>query len=273
MPEGEVTFRSEAHAVPAFLGNKSVISMDECDSCNERFGHGCEDDLSKWSLLLRAASKTPGRKRRPKFKAKGVLEVSTQEDVLNLQFHSDGLPLKEALREGGPQKLELPENLSGQPYVPIEAAKALIKSACSVCPKEYLLQCQEAILWLLGKAPYDFSYFPILFSFTPGPIDNGVGEVILLRRVSEIAAPYFWGMIYSGNIRLQFFVPFCPADSSWFQISRETTLQMMHYPSKFPLGWPFGEVKYGMMNWAGKDTVKKAASVSFYVERTVEEPI
>ena len=36
----EVSFRKIAHAIPEALGNKSIQSLYECDSCNEAFGNG-----------------------------------------------------------------------------------------------------------------------------------------------------------------------------------------------------------------------------------------
>src|SRR5690554_4727253 len=49
----EVRFKKLAHAVSDFLGNQSIISMNECDECNTFFGEGCEDHLGKASMLHR----------------------------------------------------------------------------------------------------------------------------------------------------------------------------------------------------------------------------
>ena len=43
----DVEFQALAHAAPDFLGNASIISMNECDDCNDYFGRDCEDHLSK----------------------------------------------------------------------------------------------------------------------------------------------------------------------------------------------------------------------------------
>ena len=99
---------------------------------------------------------------------------------------------------------------------------------------------------------------------------HSVGEIILLRRISKIAAPYFWGVVDSGNVRFQFFVPMCPADSHWFLEGQATTLQMMHYPSKFPLDWQFGELKYGMMNWGEKIQSKKLLPSVFMLKEPLK---
>jgi hypothetical protein len=60
-----VTFKKLAHALPDFLGNHSIISMNECDDCNDYFGKGCEDHFSKMMLLPRTLMGIP-RKKGPK---------------------------------------------------------------------------------------------------------------------------------------------------------------------------------------------------------------
>src|SRR4051812_14719952 len=78
--EPEVTFKSDAHAVPEFLGNRSILSLNECDSCNTFFATEYEDHLSKWSLFARSASQVRGKKKKPTFKnPEETLRVGTGE--------------------------------------------------------------------------------------------------------------------------------------------------------------------------------------------------
>src|SRR5688500_4148605 len=55
----EVTFTKDAHAVPDFLGNLSIFSMNECDGCNAKLGQECEDQLSKATMLARVLAGIP----------------------------------------------------------------------------------------------------------------------------------------------------------------------------------------------------------------------
>lgn len=43
----EVSFRKEAHALPESIGNESLFTYYECDTCNQAFGEGCENDFGK----------------------------------------------------------------------------------------------------------------------------------------------------------------------------------------------------------------------------------
>ena len=58
-----MTFKSDAHAVAEFLGNRSILSLNECDECNARFATEYEDHLSKWSLFARSVSQVRGKKK------------------------------------------------------------------------------------------------------------------------------------------------------------------------------------------------------------------
>src|SRR5262249_4440815 len=57
----EVNFRKEAHALPECIGNKSLFTYYECDTCNQAFGDGCESDFAKWSLPMRTMSRIRGK--------------------------------------------------------------------------------------------------------------------------------------------------------------------------------------------------------------------
>lgn len=49
----EVQFRKDAHAVSEMLGNKTLFTAYECDTCNGDFGKGIEQDLGNWSKPMR----------------------------------------------------------------------------------------------------------------------------------------------------------------------------------------------------------------------------
>ena len=64
--EPTVTFKDEAHALPAAFGNTGLFSNYECDTCNHLFGEGIENHLGNWtkpSLTLRRLSLLSGTAR------------------------------------------------------------------------------------------------------------------------------------------------------------------------------------------------------------------
>ena len=54
------TFDKDAHAFPAALGNRYVLTREECDGCNER-GSSLENDLAAHLTTTRVMSRIPGR--------------------------------------------------------------------------------------------------------------------------------------------------------------------------------------------------------------------
>lgn len=263
----EVTLKSDAHAVAEFLGNRSIFSLNECDECNAHFATEYEDHLSKWSLFARSVSQVRGKKKRPTFKNPDeTLRVGAGEHGLFIHLTDPALTRK-LMAESGPYKFTVLADASSQPYVPIRAAKALVKFACSVCPPQELGQCQRAINWLMGRMDVYFSQFLVLYAFTPGPIDELASEVTLLRRKGAANEPYLWCTIQFTNHRLQFFVPRCPADDELFRPGVPGRFTVRHYrPPDFGPDWPFGETEYRRLDWSGSELVQTAATATLHVD-------
>jgi len=58
----ETTFKEIAHTIPEALGNKSIITNDECDICNHFFGCGIEQDFISIFDLPRLLFDVSGKK-------------------------------------------------------------------------------------------------------------------------------------------------------------------------------------------------------------------
>lgn len=48
--KGETTFKKVAHAIPELIGNKVLISFEECDECNKIFSK-LENELANFLIL------------------------------------------------------------------------------------------------------------------------------------------------------------------------------------------------------------------------------
>jgi hypothetical protein len=268
----DATFRKDAHAFPDFLGNLSVFSMNECDGCNEYFGIGCEDHLSKQTLLARTLAGIPRKKgKESTFKSNdGTLRIDSNGLNVNIQVPSpnsgDDLLIDGKL----PDQIPLSGDTASQPYVPIQAAMALVKIACSVAPAEDLDQCRGATEWIRGRQAVHFSQFPVSFAFTPGSFDERVSQVIILRRKEEGPEPYLWCVVQFRNFRFQVFVPFCAADAGWFGKHGPEVAVFEHYPSLFGPDWPLGPTTFSWDNWAGTIPVRTGVQVSHKVVQVIK---
>ena len=265
------TFRELAHAAPDFLGNLSIVSLNECDECNTYLGRECEDDLSKATMLHRTLAGIP-RKKSPKSTFKSDDE----------SFRIDSRGHKIDIRVPAPNSVddmmvdgELPDSMPilgdtrSQPYVPVKAAMALVKIGCSIVPHDELQECNGGIEWIRGRRHQTFQSFPVLFAFTPGSFDERVSHVVLLRRKDEGPEPYLWCVVQFRNFRFQVFVPFCPADEHWLGKNNETSTRFEHYPSMFLPDWPKGPTQFSWLNWAGTEKVRTAWNVSHHMEKLI----
>jgi hypothetical protein len=265
--EPDVTFREVAHAVPEFLGNKAIRSMNECDACNTFLANNYEDHLSKWSLFARSVSQIKGRKGIPTFNNSAkTLRIETRDTGFGIRI-TDPTTKEEPLKEGGRFRLAIPSDTSSAPHIPIRAAKALVKIACSICPLAEIGQCREAIDWLMERSEIHMSPFLVFYGFTPGPISERAGRVILLRRKAESLEPYLWLVVQSAGHRFQIFVPGCPADAELF-VAGEAIFPAWHYPiPEFGPVWPYGETEYGRLDWSGTEPVRASATAVFCIEQ------
>lgn len=66
----ETEFKTIAHAVPEFLGNKRFILRNECDQCNDFFSNNLEVHLDKFTRVYRLIAKIKGKSKIPSYKSK-----------------------------------------------------------------------------------------------------------------------------------------------------------------------------------------------------------
>jgi hypothetical protein len=263
----EVKFKKLAHAIADFLGNLSIISLNECDPCNTFFGEGCEDHLGKAMHLGRTLAGIPRKdSTKSTFKDKikdEKLRIESDNHVIDIRVpepHSvDDLMVDGEL----PTSMPLRGDTQSQPYSPIKATMALVKFACSICPKQEFAQCQGATDWICGRLKAKVTAFPVSFAFTPGTFDERVSHAILLRRKDDGPEPYLWFIVQFRNFRLQIPVPFCPADGGTIGPRFE------HYPSMFPPDWGRGPTQFNWLNWAGDEKIRTSWNVTHHREETI----
>ncbi|MFO0840861.1 MAG: HNH endonuclease [Gemmataceae bacterium] len=262
----EVSFKEVAHAAPEFLGNRAIVSMNECDGCNAFFGKevdgkgGYEAHLANWSLLARSLAGVPRKKSgRPTFKS-ADLRVGSNATGLQLNVPSPATGV-EALAAWQPGEWELPGDTTSPPYIPIRAAKALVKVACSLCPTALLPECAGAIDWLMGRKTIRLAPFPVLYAFTAGVIGDELNGVTLLRRKGEGHEPFLWCVVRFRNFQLQTFVPFCQSDGNWLKEDEPCALKLAYYPAPFG---PEAGTQYGQGDWSGEVETTETVRVVIY---------
>jgi hypothetical protein len=121
--------------VPAFLGNKTIFSIDECSRCNKLFGDKYENDFSKFTNFYRTILEVKGRKKIPKTKSEKII-IENINGVTNI----NSLDWEAVERKGN--KIIL--NHTSEFYVPLMVWKCLAKIIYGLIPPNSL----EKYTWI-----------------------------------------------------------------------------------------------------------------------------
>lgn len=268
----EVNFRKKAHAIPEFLGNKSLISMNECDICNEFFAREYEDHLAKWFGPMRSLCQMQGKKGTPKYKSDTfIAERGNKSIELFVNSNSSVMNIK----EGSSGTFKIPVEMKTQPYIPIRAAQAFIKSAISILPRELLSECENTILWLVNKASVNLDKFPVLYAFTPGVNPYKNGKVMICKRKSPGAEmPFLWFTITTTNFLFQIMIPFCKSDG-WINYEKDNNFEATKFPTPFPEEYErkFGKTVWYCEDWACDSAIVQNREASFHFDRVEEKKV
>ena len=152
--DDETSFSSDAHVIPAALGNRSLFSNEECDECN-KLGSRLEDDLAKFLSLPRAISRLPARKGTAKLRhpnEQSFIKSDAQNNIVNFHLPSDDESIR--FEDNGDGTIDVEVAIPS--YRPINVAKALARMA--LFPMERNANGFEFLRsWVIGAA----EWFPV----------------------------------------------------------------------------------------------------------------
>lgn len=215
------SYKKKAHAVPELLGNKNLISMNECDECNEFFCH-YENDLANFLHFELALNGIKGKN--------GTKTIQSSNLKLKNLLGASGIcinALQDSIQiDSENKKLYINCDYTSRTYVPLNVAKILIKSICSVLSYNDLQSCSNTIIWLKSDK-IKVSDIPLCYTFISGDNPFGSGRIIILKRKHDCAhLPYIFGIFQFGNFQLQ--LPMILNDNDNFLIGEK--LSYPYYP-------------------------------------------
>jgi hypothetical protein len=254
-----VTFKEKAHTIPRFLGNKRLLSLYECDSCNERFS-AFDADLAKMVMGELSVGLVKGYN--------GVRTLTSKGQ--NSRIESIGGQQTIKYFVGEPFMSQDAENRSAtiryqtEPYRLLGAYKCLAKIAFSLLPDDQLINFSELKQWLLEKdvdknKVYQDGYHSCFHSSVPGFRPYQQPGVILLTRKTDIPMPYCVLVIAFGNISLQIFPP-CPKKDHGF-VGKSMAI------TKFPLTYDLqpwlinGTIETTVIDLSAADSVRQERQI------------
>lgn len=252
--EPEVTFKDEAHALPAAFGNTGLFSNYECDACNHLFGEGIENHLGNWSKPMRTLSRIKGRNGVPTIKKPG------REKGWRVEYADAGFQLKEyeddPFFEVDEQAKQLRFELHRDAYIPVAALKGLVKIGLTLLPDVETEHFRETYDWIrdTDHSRNFVAEFPVFRTTIPGPMRNDLIVLMLMRRRAGIdTVPYAFFTFAYGNEVLQVFLPSLTQD----QCINGKPLTMVPFPNPGSLDAArYGRPRTKVEHLTGRDPVK-----------------
>jgi hypothetical protein len=243
-------FRKRAHAFPQLIGNNVLISLCECDSCNERFANTIDNHLGNYFSLERTLSGIKGKGGIPKYKSpkkKFKIEATKSPLSVNPSINSDKVP-----GQGISYKTHTFSDFR-HTYIPRLVYKSFIKMALSVMPAGEMIYFGETIKWLMADPQNDLidaDFFITISSFVPGvaPFRN-ITAVLGIRKDQVRSVPYSFFFICFSNYAFQLFVPLSSMDKQL----EGTTFRMRRFPPPYEEISATGQIQVYVENWSSNE--------------------
>jgi len=267
----DVTFKKIAHALPELIGNKTIFSEYECDSCNEHFSRMLEDNFAKYLGVSRTIMKTRGKKSVPSFKTNDKqTRIDVDDDMIKVIEH-----IENKITTFDEEAKTIDVATIRAPYVPIAVYKTLVKIAITLMPYETSLLFDHEKNWLLEEEhtipDFILPYTKCRFSFIPGPDPNsGFTAVGLKRKNDDLKVPFYQFILAFSNVVFQLCVP---CNNKVMVSNKMTKYEMLFFPTPFDNpSWPYGKIQNEIINF-GDATVRKNENLNIqmmYTEKIIE---
>ncbi|HDR7656204.1 TPA: hypothetical protein QCX68_001616 [Bacillus wiedmannii] len=253
--KGETTFKKVAHAIPELVGNKVLISYEECDECNKIFSK-LESELANYLSFERSTTGIRGKTGIPVYKNKAGLRVEHDKEEKNRVIIQDVIDSGNIVEDLSTNSFTIKGERS--PYIPISVYKCFVKMALSIMPKRYLPYFWETFDWIREEnyLLHDTPTFKIFEQFIPGPKPFVDIEMVLAirKRESSEKSPFGIFMICLGNFSYQVYLPFAGPDYN-DDVQKEIYKHVL-LPSKYALVLPDDVIHINSKDFSTSEKVK-----------------
>lgn len=201
---GEVTFNKVAHTISEGLGNKHIITNDECDECNEYFGKYVEPDLIEYLDPFRVFFGVQGKK--------GVIHHKYGENYEIIREDDGALKINitltdEEIAAGKAENLKDVQLKGHQPLLPQNVYKSLVKYALGILPPEMMAAFQNTLQWLRFEKKVD--RLPIMRLESGAHYKERPAVVTMIRKDDDESLPYAVAELQIMNFKFLYIIPMC----------------------------------------------------------------
>lgn len=152
--EPNVTFKEKTHLIAELLGENDIISHDECDTCNKKFG-AYESHLAVFARPNLTLLNIKGKKSVPEFNSRGEGENSLNPQTTTILSESENVRkvfLGNMADYCVDEELKIASIRFRQtPFNPLKVYKAFVKIGLSLLPIEQRDSHENSFLWLLDQ--------------------------------------------------------------------------------------------------------------------------
>lgn len=189
----DTSYILKAHTISEALGNKHIVTNDECDMCNGEFGRGIEQDLINYIQPLLTFYGVNGKNGIPKIKdVKESFSIENTKDnnqskiEIKLQQKENSSDERWTFEEDDGTILL---SFSGKPVNIQNVYRAIVKYAIGVMPDNQLDNFKDTIKWIRGDTSH--ADLPRVIFFLLHNIEqNKVGLKLFLRKTDNKELPY-----------------------------------------------------------------------------------
>jgi len=230
------TFHNEAHAIPESLGNKTIISADECDACNDYFSKTIDADIFEYLKLFRVLYGKKGKMGTPKLKFKnGTVITHDGEKAIILQHIHENEGTIDFSKDSFKIPLEFINKINF-----MNIYRSLVKYVLAVIPNDEINNFPETIKWIMNiKNNGDLLDLPYVAmkiderNYNEQPI-----LMIYKRKIDDVSIPYMYAELRITNLIFVYIIPFSNKDSINFGEDK-----------KFDIFWQFNKHYAHFKDW------------------------
>ena len=198
-------FKNVAHAISEALGNRTIISAEECDECNSKFANTIEKDIIEYLHLYRALYGKKGKNGIPHLKYNNGVEIKYDGEHAIIdtagvcKFDSGDdftIPLKNTINF-------------------MNIYRALVKFVIGVIPREYLQYCSKTIEWLnnIKNDGSKLNLPPVAILLDNQDYFDQPKLDVYLRKDDDKDLPFIYAEFRSTFLLFVFIIPFSSKDN------------------------------------------------------------
>lgn len=202
-----VSFKNIAHAISEALGNKTIISAEECDTCNSKFADTIEKDIIEYLHLYRVLYGKKGKNGVPHLKYENGIELKHDGEKANF-FDMTGIC---HFADGNftiPLKFSSPINF-------MNVYRALVKFVIGVIPGEYLQYYSKTINWLnhINNDGSKLDLPPVATLLNNQTFYDQPELCIYIQKKDNKELPFIYAEFKSTLFKFVYIIPFSDKDT------------------------------------------------------------